>query len=836
MRVYWCVSVLYGGFIVRITTPVAAIVLAVVMLCGNCGAQQSEPNGNGDSNDLSAYYGFGEIEIIKLDRMIKCLRIADFNGDGRSDIAVVNNRKARIELLIQKERLGPGQAEVTVRDEDADINLITPPTRFERQEIAVSQKIYSMDTGDFNSDGLTDLAFYGDPKGLYVILQKAAEKNVSTKPGKLSWHRRKKIDIQDAVLTFHSLKCGDLNNDGADDLVLAGRDVIYFIKQKPDASLAEAVKYPTTAQTLGLRTADLNGDALNDLIIITNDRQKPLHVRFGLKTGSLGPQIAFFVEKPYWLKLYNIDSAPGDELLAIDHRSGRLVCYKLISDSTRQDDWPILFYPLASGQAANLRDMVIADVDGNGLADVIISEPQSAELILYTQTAKAGLGEPVRFPAFSDIDSLSVAELDGDGRAELAVLSVKEKVIGISRLEDERLTFPRPIEVVGEPLAMELAEFDGDGNCDCVYVAKDTNDTRFLRVVYDLPSVWKKTRRAEIPLPRKADSKRKKRKSKHTAGLKLEKLTANPDALKVFDADGDGLADVLIFVRYEQPIFVHQKKAGQLETVDSASAQSSLIKQAALRSITIADVDGEEGAELLIAQRNFARSLVFSGGQVWQVIDQYNAKSTENNITAVAAFDMDAQNAETAPAILLLDGQKGQLQMLEKGPDKTYRFARQIDVGKWSTAKHTKMGYAALTGADDKNIILFDGEKFAIIIRPETGKLNERLEQQFSYQTKIKDGSYGNLAAGDINNDGWADIVMVEYKRNHIEILALDAQNKPIAAMRFKIFEEKSYRGSKAKGKSTVEPRELTVADVTGDGKQDLVTIIHDRVIIYPQD
>ena len=77
---------------------------------------------------------------------------------------------------------------------------------------------------------------------------------------------------------------------------------------------------------------------------------------------------------------------------------------------------------------------------------------------------------------------------------------------------------------------------------------------------------------------------------------------------------------------------------------------------------------------------------------------------------------------------------------------------------------------------------------------------------------------------------------MVEYKRNHIEILALDSEMRPIPAMRFKVFEQKSYRDSKKHSRASVEPRELKVADVTGDGKDDLVTVIHDRIIIYPQD
>jgi hypothetical protein len=76
---------------------------------------------------------------------------------------------------------------------------------------------------------------------------------------------------------------------------------------------------------------------------------------------------------------------------------------------------------------------------------------------------------------------------------------------------------------------------------------------------------------------------------------------------------------------------------------------------------------------------------------------------------------------------------------------------------------------------------------------------------------------------------------MVEYRRNHIEILALDPGRKPVPAMRFKIFEEKSYREGRP-GETAVEPREMAIADVTGDDKDDLITVIHDRIIIYPQD
>jgi hypothetical protein len=786
----------------------------------NENAEQADPNA--DPNDISAYYGFDEMEIIKLNWGIKCLRIADFNGDGRNDIALVNNRKAKIELLIQKEALGPGETAVAVDPEDVDVNLLNPLTRFDRQDVPISQRVFSFVCGDLNSDGTIDLAFYAEPKGLYVILQKAGEAEAA-KPKTLSWRKAKKIKIDDGLVTTTALACTDLNNDGAVDLALAGRDAVYIVLQKDDGSLAEPAKYPTTTRPLGLEVADLNGDNINDLVMIASDADKQVHVRFGLKTGQLGPQVQFSIEKPWALRLADLDGAAGDELLTVDAVSKRLICYKFTSQEQKDVDWPILFYPLASGKESTKRDLAVADFDGDGLVDITISDPDAAELVFYKQIAKLGLTRPVRFPAFADIAGLSAADINGDGKTGLAVLSVKEKIIGLSKFENGRLSFPQPLDLNGEPLAMELADVDRDKTIDCVYVSKDVNDVRTLSVIYGLGKVRKK--RAKTSRVRK-----------NVPALELKELASDPDGLKVLDVDQDGLQDVLIFVKYESPTLVRQTRKGVFQTVDSPRAQASLIKDASLSSIFVADVDAKAGKELLVAQKNFARSLLFANGRNWNVIDQYNARSTEDKISAVAAFDIEGESPPGRPAILLLDGQKGQLQILKAQDGQTYRFVKELDSGKWNTATHLKILFAPLTGGEANSILLFDSEKFALITPPSRSSVPQYLEQQFSYETKIKDGVYGNLAVGEINSDGRKDIVMVEYNRNHIEILALDSQTKPIPAMRFKIFEQKSYRDTKSLAKSSVEPREIKIDDVTGDEKDDLVTIIHDRIIIYPQD
>jgi len=826
-------------FIVQLTKTIIAVVILSLGLPTESAILSSTGAELVDPNNLAAYYGFNEMEIIKLDWGIRGLRVADFNGDGRGDIAVVNDRKARIELLIQKEAVGPGETPVAVDPNDIDINIISPPTRFQKQAVAVSQKVFGFVCGDLNSDKMTDLAFYGEPKGLYVILQnpvrdalRQAGETEAGKPRTLSWRTRKKIKIDDGLVTGGALVCADLNNDGADDLALAGRDGVYIILQKEDGSLAEPVKYPTTALTLGVEVGDLNGDNINDLILITNDGEKPIHVRFGLETGQLGPQVQFFIERPLALELCNIDAEAGDEILTVDAISKRLICYKFASEKETDGDWPILFYPLTSGEGSAKRDLVVGDFDGDGLADVAISDPGAAELIFYKQTPELGLAEPVKFPAFADIESLSAADIDNNGKTELVVLSVKEKIIGKAEFEDDRLSFPQPIEIHGEPVAMELADIDHDGKTDCIYISKDANDIRHLRVIYNLGVTGKggnQPKGKQLKITEEVDDAK--------SALELKGLVSDPDGLKVLDVDQDGLEDVLIFVKYEPPILVRQIQKKKFEVVDSPSAQASLIKDATLGSVAVANVDDKTGEEMLVAQKNFARSLVFAEGKTWSIIDQYNAKGTENKIPAVAAFDIDGKGSQGRPAILLLDGQKGQLQILKAGVDNTYRFEKELNVGTWdAAAKHLKMLFAPLTGSEVKSILLFDSDKFALITPPSGSYTPRRLEQLFSYETKIKDGVYGNLTSGDINSDGRVDIIMVEYNRNHIEILALDSDTKPIPAMRFKVFEQKSYRDSKELAKISIEPRELKIADVTGDGKNDLVTVIHDRIIIYPQD
>jgi len=816
------------------------VVLLAIIVSRAAGVTDANalPAGN---QDLAGYYGFGEMEIIKLEQGIGNLKTGDFNGDGRSDIVVVNNLKARIEVLVQAGKICEVPEEVTVTSQERNVNILRPPTRYRINHTAISQRAYNLVCGDLNSDGLLDLAFYGEPKGLYVILQKADKK--TTKPAVPGWESARMIEIEDGLRSSSSLVCSDFNNDGRDDLALVGTDSIYIVLQDENGGLSEPLEEPSRDRPRALKAGDLDGDGLTDMAIITSNHEKPLRVRFGLSNGQLGPEMDFSMDIPWMPVLADIDANGGQELIAVDRNSGRLMCYRFGDVASGEDgvdadgDWPVLFYPLEAGEGSGKRDLVVADIDGDLLEDVVVSDPGAAELIVYMQKETVGLSKPVRFPALSDITELSSADIDGDGAVEIGLLSVKEKLIGITRWHQDRLIFPRTVQTAGEPLAMQLTDIDGDGNVDCVYVAKQAEDVRVMRVIYELDDgncrgtdvnhLYNEWLGTAEQIDANADAN----------GVELKGIVANPSGLRVVDVDQDGLKDVLVFVPYDAPILIRQVRERKYELIKPEGTQSSLIKEAKNRSVAVGETDGRKGCELLIAQDNFARSLIFREGKKWEVIDQYNARSRENEVSVVGTFDVPGGNTER-PSIVLLDGQKGKLQILEVAEGGTYRFDKELDVGKWSDAKHLKIIPAELTGDGAESLLLFDGRKFSLVKPPAPSageELSPVLERKFIYQTLIKEGLYGNVTAGDINNDGRIDIIALDYKGNNIEILALGPNYEPVPAMRFKVFEKKTYsRNNKKPGR--VEPREMQVVDVTGDGKSDLITVIHDRIIIYPQD
>jgi hypothetical protein len=75
-------------------------------------------------------------------------------------------------------------------------------------------------------------------------------------------------------------------------------------------------------------------------------------------------------------------------------------------------------------------------------------------------------------------------------------------------------------------------------------------------------------------------------------------------------------------------------------------------------------------------------------------------------------------------------------------------------------------------------------------------------------------------------------MVVLDHNAHAVDIVACLPKPEFQLAINFKVFEEKSFQDE---GSSGLEPREMLVADVTGDGRDDLIMLVHDRLLLYPQ-
>jgi hypothetical protein len=747
------------------------------------------------ANELAQFYGFSGIELFKVESRAFNLQAGDFTGDGLADIMVIDNRGSCLRLLAQR-----STAEEAKSKSGGKANDLTSDWRFEVRAISVDKTLAGMSTGDFNGDGRLDVACIGTPDQLIIRYQPAA--------GELEWADKWTTRLPGIEPVAWMIASGDLNSDHHDDLVILGKDVTYVILQNDKGEMQTPQSLINTSPQLSMvQIADLNGDGRNDICYLANEgTTRGLCARLQTTDSRLGPEMRFSLQQPRSVTLANIDQKPGHEVVTVDSRTGRVQVSSLQPATLRDGTLPTRLLQYGIGPSGSNRDRAVAigDVDGDQLTDVVVTDTEQAQLLLYRQNGIDGLRMAETFPGLLGVTDIAAADLDADSVLDLVLVSGKEGVVATSHFEGGRITFPETI--LKRPDGSELAAVEILSSDDKVQVIVAlTSGTgsgmklTFLRLVRSETGDWQQQENhPQIELAGAVGSR----------GVKLVRM----------DVNSDGRMDLLSVPTGTSKAGVQvllQKADGSLEVAQEKSRLDLGVSSAGRTFVS--------NSRLLIARDSFARSLSFNSDG-WKVEDQFNAGESSARLEGVAVLDLDQ---EPGDEIAMVDTGVNKLRIMRE-QEGVYRPWKEVDLG---AMQFSSTLVADLNGDGRSDLLLVGSQHFSVLY---SGRTDSELEELATFESERETSYPADVVVGDVNGDGQVDLSVIDTSINGLEILRFDAEKGLQEATHFRVFEEK--RLVSAEDSHGTEPREGIVADVTSDGRLDLILLCHDRLILYPQD
>lgn len=779
-------------FIVRACLPILACSI-ILNPCSNGSSAVGDDEKT--VNTLAQFYGFSGVELFKVDGRGFNLQAGDFTGDGLTDVMLVDNRESCLRLMAQRSADDQKKSR-----QGAKVNDLASDWRFDERTIPVDKALAGIASGDFNGDGRLDVACIGTPDQLSIRYQPEA--------GQKEWNNKWATRLPGLEPVAWMLSAGDINSDKRDDLVVLGKDVTYVIYQNDKGEMETPKPLINTSPQLSMvQIADLNGDGKNDLCYMANEgTTRGLCARLQTNDGRPGPEICFRLQQPRSVTLANVDQQSGHEVVTVESRTGRIVVSALQPSEASPESLPsrLLQYGIGAAGATRERAIAAADLDGDSLSDVVVSDPDQAQILLYRQNGIDGLGMAEVFPGLLGVTDLAVADVDADSKQDIVLLSGKEGVVALSRFAEGRITFPESIfkkPEGAELAAVTIIENSGKPQIVLALTAGTGNSMKleFQRLTRAESGEWV---RAE------SDKKIELTGAVGARGVRLVKMDVNQDGrtdvLSV--PSGTAKSGVQVLLQLEDGSLEVAKQKSQLDLGVSAAGRTFVSKD-----------------RLLIARDSFARAMSF-GANGWKVEDQFNAGETSASLEGVALLNLDGAEGDE---IVLVDTGVRKLRVLRK-QEGVFRPWKEVELG---GLQFTSTIVADLNGDKLDDLLLVGAQHFSVLY---TGRSDSELKEIASFESDRDDSYPADVIAGDINGDGKVDLSVIDTSIDGIEILNFDTTKGIREATHFRVFEEK--RLVSADTDRGTEPREGIVADVTSDGRFDLILLCHDRLILYPQD
>ncbi|HVN05044.1 MAG TPA: VCBS repeat-containing protein [Bryobacteraceae bacterium] len=375
-----------------------------------------------------------------------CTVTADFNGDGKPDMAAMG--VATLSTLLSN---GDG----TFRTLSSALSIVG---------VCLAE-------GDFNGDGKPDLVLVGSgttaTNGTIAIMLGNGDGTFALK----------QTYTLNYVLSFERVAVGDFNGDGKPDLVVTGGGTqgIAILLGNGDGSFQTPQIAYSGAGANYVTTGDFNGDGKLDLAV-TNSDGNCVEVFLGVGNGRFrAPQYYATQKAPALLTVADLNGDGKADLAVANSGSNNVSVLIGNGDGTFQ---PQVFY--AAGQAPAA--VQAADLNGDGIPDLVVAnagEYQSpfSSLSILLGTRSGGFEAAVQYGPGGQ--SLTIADFNGDGQPDLAVGNTDTVTI-LPNLGGAQFAQPVTTPVLKQPGYVAAGDFNGDGKPDLAVANWESNSISVL--------------------------------------------------------------------------------------------------------------------------------------------------------------------------------------------------------------------------------------------------------------------------------------------------------------------------------------------------------------------
>ncbi len=326
---------------------------------------------------------------------------------------------------------------------------------FSETSYAVGNSPYAVAVGDFNGDGIPDIAvanaggntvsiLLGDSNGTF---QAAVSYAVGTNP--------------------HSVAVGDFNGDGNLDLAVANEagNTVSILLGKGDGTFQSAVNYTVGTNPYSVAVGDFNGDGILDLAV-ANEGSNTVSILLGNGNGTFQPAVNYPVgTNPYAVVAGDFNNDGKPDLAVANEGSGTVGI--LLGNGNGTFNTQVTY--AASGANA----IAIGDFNGDGNLDLAVTGSNQIYALLNNGDGTFGAATVIASgQPFAGADGVAVADFNGDGIPDVvAVMAQGDSNIllgnGDGTFQDTGLG-PRVSAAVPESVA--VADFNGDGLPDVAVV------------------------------------------------------------------------------------------------------------------------------------------------------------------------------------------------------------------------------------------------------------------------------------------------------------------------------------------------------------------------------